>query len=201
MSQESLSVLLDGECSDQELDALLDALERSSELKASWSRLHVAREARGGLRIRQVDITAAVMAQLDQAPDASRAKVVELTRRRKPLAWRPLAGLAAAASVAAVAITLGSNFGAVPAAGGGAAATAEAPAANLRTVALTSPAGNAETGNAEIDDDLRNYMIEHSNTLADRGVGGALSYAGFAARTADDAYVQPVSMTASGGPR
>jgi negative regulator of sigma E activity len=200
MSQESLSALLDGECSDQELDALLDALDRSPELKASWSRLHVAREARAGLPIRQVDICAAVMAQLDRAPDAARANVVELASRRKPLPWRPLAGLAAAASVAAVAVTLGFNFGTVQTAGnGGGIATAGLPAPGLRDVALTS-ANEAPQGHAEIDDDLRNYMIEHSNTLAERGVGGALSYARFAARTADEAYVQPAALTAGGSP-
>ncbi|WP_028080742.1 sigma-E factor negative regulatory protein [Solimonas soli] len=199
MSQESLSALLDGECSDQELDALLEALDRSPELMGSWSRLHAAREARAGLRVRRLDITAAVMARLDEAPDAPRAKVVELASRRKPLAWRPLAGLAAAASVAAVAVTLGFNFGTVPAAGNGPVETASAPAAALQPVALS--AANDAGGNAQIDDDLRNYMIEHSNTLAERGVGGALSYARFAARTADEAYVQPVSMTASGGSR
>jgi negative regulator of sigma E activity len=200
MSQESLSALLDGECSDQELDALLDALDRSPELKASWSRLHVAREARAGLPIRQVDICAAVMAQLDHAPDAARPNVVELASRRKSLPWRPLAGLAAAASVAAVAVTLGFNFGTVQTAGNsGGITSAGLPASGLRDVALTS-ANDAPQGHAEIDDDLRNYMIEHSNTLAERGVGGALSYARFAARTADEAYVQPAALTAGGSP-
>lgn len=197
MSQESLSALLDGECSDQELDALLDELDRSPELKALWSRQQVARHARAGVPIRQVDICAAVMARLDEAPDAGHAKVVELARRRPRLAWRPVAGLAAAASVAAVAVTLGLNFGTVQTAGAPAAndvATA-APVAGLQPVAYGAP-----TDNAVVDEDLRNYMIEHSNSLADRGVGGALSYARFAARAADDSFVQPVALTAGGTP-
>lgn len=198
MSQESLSALLDGECSDQELDALLEALDRSPELMASWSRLNIAREARAGQQVRRIDITAAVMAGLDQAPDEPRDKVVELASRRKPLRWRPLAGLAAAASVAAVAVTLGLNFGTVQPGGSATLETVAVPVDGLQTVALT--AANDADGDGQIDDDLRNYLIEHSNTLAERGVGGALSYARVAAR-ADEAYVQPVSLTTSGGAR
>jgi negative regulator of sigma E activity len=200
MSQESLSALLDGECSDQELDALLDAFDRSPELKASWGRLHAAREVRAGGHVRRIDICSAVMARLDQAPDAPRENVVELASRRKRFtAWRPMAGLAAAASVAAVAVTLGLNFGTVQTATGPAANdVAMAGGGGLQPVAFVQ--GQQGQSTAEIDDDLRNYMIEHSNTLADRGVGGALSYARFAARTADDAYLQPAALTAGGKP-
>ena len=34
------------------------------------------------------------------------------------------------------------------------------------------------------EDDLSNYLIEHSNTAASRGMGGTLSYARFAAHNA-----------------
>src|SRR3546814_13459805 len=54
------------------------------------------------------------MAGLGEAPDGLRPKVVELATRHKPrVSWRAAAGFAAAASVAAVAITLGVNFGSV----------------------------------------------------------------------------------------
>src|SRR3546814_4863935 len=115
MTHETLSALLDGECSDQELDALLDALDREPEMKATWGRMQLARDVRGGAPVRQqVDICAAVMAGLGEAPDGLRPKVVELATRHKPrVSWRAAAGFAAAASVAAVAITLGVNFGSV----------------------------------------------------------------------------------------
>src|SRR3546814_6213678 len=100
MTHETLSALLDGECSDQELDALLDALDREPEMKATWGRMQLARDVRGGAPVRQqVDICAAVMAGLGEAPDGLRPKVVELATRHKPrVSWRAAAEFAAAAS-------------------------------------------------------------------------------------------------------
>jgi hypothetical protein len=192
MSQEKLSALLDGECSDAELDALLDELDRAPELKQQWSRLCIAHEARAGTRIRgvDVDIVGNVMAQISRAaPDASGGKVVELaSRRRAPLTWRSWGGLAAAAAVAAVAVTLGLNFGALDA---GREGQLVASAEGIDTSA------RLQTADA-VDEDLRQYMIEHSNTLADRGVGGTLSYARFAARSSDAAFAQPASYSPDG---
>jgi len=204
MTHETLSALLDGECSDQELDALLDALDREPEMKLAWSRMQIARDVHGGVPVRhQVDICAAVMAGLGEAPDGTRPKVVELASRRRPLNWRTAVGLAAAASVAAIAITLGVNFGAVR--GGNPALTAANDAGlaqpateGIRDVAFggspATPAGES------MDEDLRYYMIEHSNALAERGVGGVLSYAGFAANSGDDALVRQASLTSGGTP-
>jgi hypothetical protein len=203
MTHETLSALLDGECSDQELDALLDAFDRDPEMKAKWTRLHVARDVRGGVLVRQVDICAAVMAGLGTAPDGVRPKVVELASRRRPLNWRTAAGLAAAASVAAIAITLGVNFGAVRGANPALTAANDSrlsqPAAEgIRDVAFgASPTASA---GEPMDEDLRYYMIEHSNALAERGVGGVLSYAGFAANTGDEALVRPANLASGGTP-
>lgn len=203
MTQETLSALLDGECSDRELDALLESLDCSLELKKSWSRLNLAREARAGLRVSRVDICAGVMAHLGAAPDAGRPKVTELVARRRSVSWRTAAGLAVAASVAAVAVALGVNFGSVHSGDAlTATVTPDGPelSADIRTVAMTDSGTATRSPAYQMDDDLRNYMIEHSNTLADRGVGGALSYARFAAHTGDEAFAQPVSLTAGGTP-
>lgn len=191
MSQESLSALLDGECSQAQLDALLEELERAPELKARWSRQCLAQEALHGQRIKAkpVDICAGVMAALDSAPAMVSDKVVPLASRRarRLPVWQPVAGLAAAAAVAAVAVTLGINFGRVQNGSGSPALSAST--ADVRPVQYLQT--------ADADEDLRNYLIEHSNTLADRGVGGALSYARFAAHTGE-AYAQPASLTLSG---
>ncbi|NGY04439.1 sigma-E factor negative regulatory protein [Solimonas terrae] len=204
MMHETLSALLDGECTDQELDALLDALDREPEMKAMWGRMQLARDARSGMPVRQLDLCAAVMAGLDRAPDGVRPKVVELASRRRPVSWRTAAGFAAAASVAAVAITLGINFGSVRS--GNPALTAANDAgprqlsAGIHDVAMSNAPTTDAQGNEQMDEDLRYYMIEHSNTLADRGVGGALSYARFAANTADEAFVQPANLASGGTP-
>ena len=50
---------------------------------------------------------------------------------------------------------------------------------NLRTVAATSDADDAHARM------LREYLMDHSNAIADEGVGGTLRYARFAAHTAE----------------
>jgi negative regulator of sigma E activity len=229
MAHESLSALLDGECSAEELDRLLDELEHKPELKRSWSRLVQARDAREGVRLAAElpCICAGVMARLDAQPEPLGANVVELSPRRQPTVvvppaavpvaaptpaaafaattpaarfnWQPLTGWAVAASIAVVALVL--NFSGTQDVqrelnpGVAAMPQVTAPVSNSNTVRrpryLQTVAATPEDLQAA-DDDLRNYLIEHSNSLADRGMGGALSYARFAAHTAE--FVpQPVS--------
>lgn len=193
MSQESLSALFDGECSDAELEALLKALDAEPALKASWSRQSLMRDVLRGqsLKTPPVDICAGVMAAIQAGSPERSDKVVSLSGRRavrnRRTAWQPMAGLAAAAAVGAIAITLGVNYGRVQNA---------APAGQLSASAADVQAVKYQPV-AETDEDLRNYLIEHSNTLADRGVGGALSYARFAAHSGE-AYAQPASLSYSG---
>src|SRR3569623_562801 len=113
MSYEKLSALLDGECSAEELDRLLEDLEQSPELKAQWSRLCLARDSMEGVRIRkdQSCICAGVMANLDKAPaELAKPNVVEL-RRPRSMIVKQAAGWAVAASVATVAMMVGVNSG------------------------------------------------------------------------------------------
>src|SRR5690349_12732691 len=100
MSHESISALLDGECSPDELDRLLDEMERDPTLKAEFTRQCLAREVIAGTRIgkSQPCICGDVMARLDDEPASTGGRVVELAARRRaiPVAqWKPLAGLAA----------------------------------------------------------------------------------------------------------
>ncbi len=214
MANESLSALFDGECSPEEMDRLLDEMEREPEMKAAWSRMCVAREAREGTRVKrdQPCICADVMSRLDAAPAPMGANVVDLAARRptpiptrRSFDWRALSGWAVAASVALVAVTLnlgGNNRESLDAAGSSALPQVSNPVSvplpnrrprNLQTVSL-SPDEQA------MDEDLRNYLIEHSNTLAERGMGGTLSYARFAAYNLDQApqaqaQAQPAVVT------
>lgn len=196
MVHESLSALLDGECNAEDLDRLLDAAERDPALKAAWSRMCQTRELRDGTRIGrgQPCIAAAVMAGLDQPDLAASPKVVPLSAPpRKRIDWKTWSGWAVAASVAMVAVTL--NLGnktsdpvsSMEAGAGGSfvpqvSSPVSAPlptvrARNLQTVSLSAD-------EQVVDEDLRDYLIEHSNALADRGMGGTLSYARFAAHPA-----------------
>jgi negative regulator of sigma E activity len=198
MPQESLSALFDGECTGLELDRLLVELERSPELGEQWSRLCMAREARVGTRIgsEQPCICADVMSRLEAAPAGPDAKVVDLVvhranvavarRRRMSTLWKPAVGFAAAASVGAAAVMFlqqPQNAGDLAESGGGLApaglATAIGPSdRNLRTVSTNE----VDSAHAQM---LREYLMDHSNAIADEGVGGTLRYARFAAHTAE----------------
>lgn len=212
MSPESLSSLFDGECSPEELDRVLDELDKSPELKASFSRMCLARDAVDGTRVLkdQRCIAAGVMAQLDDTPAAGGNvhPLIRPPRTRPQFQWRPLAGLAAAAAFGAVAVLVtlprSQDSGLVPS--GGLVPQVSSPVGsnpvstpasfgkrqrNLHTVAATQ-----EQTQQWQQDDLRSYLIEHSNTLADRGMGGTLSYARFTAHTAD--YRPQAEAPASG---
>jgi negative regulator of sigma E activity len=185
---ELLSALLDGEIAGAELDRLLENLDKSEALRERWRRMCAARAAREGLRVNpRQDLCAGVMAALAGAPvPAQDQRVVPLPQRQRDVR-RPALGLAAAASIAAVAVAV--------------ALRVHSPAPDA-LVAVNTPvpggseaadaAASAETDVARLDADsarrLDDYVIEHSNYRAG-GMGGPLSYARFAAHTAE---YQPV---------
>lgn len=191
MSHESLSALLDGECSPAEMDKLLDELEHSPELMQQWSRLWMAREAREGTQVKQDQpcICAQVMARLDDMPEAVNPKVVELGGRRKIFQWKPVAGLAAAASVAAAALLVSmpaQKQDAAEPAGSFVpqiAAPVSFPAVRRSSRSLQAAALRPEE--LEQQDELNSLLIEHNSSMAGQGMGGTLRYARFAAHTAE----------------
>lgn len=172
----------------------------------------LVREALAGTQVQAVapDFCAGVMAAIGKDHAAAMAdrpaKVVTLPARSRPAAanaprWQPFAGLAAAASVAAVAAVGGYHWlsqpvGAVQTArnaGSAAQAVAYVPSAGdsaaadgqLTPVALSgsSVAGGAEpveTRWSQLDaatvQQLNEYMMEHANMRAEQGVSSALSY-------------------------
>ncbi len=116
MFNEKLSLLMDGELSDEELDALLDQVGEDAELRDAWGRQHLASAVlqepagvvavNGGFADR---VMRALEAEDDQPAAPTERKVVSLGARREARwqrrRWqRPVAGLAIAASVAAVAV-------------------------------------------------------------------------------------------------
>lgn len=199
MVKDSLSALLDGECSAKELDQLLDELDRSPELAQQWSRLCLAREAAEGTRVAadQPCICSGVMSQLDDQP-AHPTKVVELAARRRarfPVQfpriaayWKPAVGFAAAASMGAAAVLL------VQPAAERTLPGVDANGFTSGQLAGWVPAGSSELALqpvASLDRDdahaemLQQYLMDHSNAIAGDGVGGTLRYARFAAHTAE----------------
>lgn len=210
MSNESLSALLDGEVSSVELDRILREMEQSPALAERWSRLCQRRDAQEGVRILrgQACICAGVMAGLDAAPEAVAAapKVVELASRRRlsPQVWKPLAGFAAAASVAAISVLVirpdSNELSTVPEQRSSRDLTPSINVNNpIRMPTLSHPSRGyqyqtvsvrpKELQNWAQNDDgqttqLRDFLVDHSDAIAAQGVGGTLRYARFEAHTA-----------------
>ena len=211
MSEELLSAMMDGQCTPDEVLQVLAALDQSPELKARWTRMTLARDALAGVRVRKAapdfasNVMAAILADDHQAASAN-PKVVPLRRVVAPAVvktapararrWQPVAGLAAAASITAAVVVFGGNLltgpvtqtrispqAALGSSAETAAAIAQAQAAEVATGAL------AETRWSQIDAaqarQLNDYLMEHSNSRSESGMGGSLSYARLAVRTAD----------------
>lgn len=229
MSEELLSALLDGECTPGEVKRLLDQLEDVPALQQRWTRMCLVREAAENTRVRKpsTDFCAGVMAAIAQEQAAAAplrtSNVVSLPPRRAAVAapraavvprsrWQPLAGLAAAASIAAVASIGGYRWMNQPVGGPATlAAAGTVPSASL--VASVQPAAYSagaqqaklvqvsnteepvETRWSQLDADtarqLNEYMMEHSNMRAEQGVGGALSYPRMMVRTAEYRTSEP----------
>ena len=194
MSSEMLSAALDGECSAEELDQLLQALERSPELKEQWSRLCLARDALNGAQLAAPGKSSTVCAEVMRAigETSPSEKVVAFTpKRRLAAAWRPLIGLATAAGVASVAFYLGYHTPNIQPVG---AATVQAKHADgiaklapvLPAKAVTVSQSGWESVDQEADArQLNNYLIDYSSYRSGAGMADTLGYARFAAHTAE----------------
>jgi negative regulator of sigma E activity len=175
MNEETLSALLDGECSPAELDLLLRQMNQDPATRQRFARLALGQEIRRGIRVPDIpaDFADKVVAALPERPDpaAARPTLVPLAPRRS---WQPLAGLAAAAAVGAVAVLVMKPDPAPM-------ATTAVP------VAQAEPQPEADTALADQDArQLRNYVMAYSQSRARHGMGGTLGYARYAAHTGDD---------------
>jgi hypothetical protein len=182
--KESLSALLDGECSPSELDRLLSELERDPELREHFSRQCLARESRMGTRIRaaRLDFSSRVLAALHTKPEGS-AVVIPMGSRLRRLPWRTLAGLAAAAAMGAVAV-----LAVRPEAGSGIPGSQSAALSPDAVMPVSREP--VARGFAELDDEnarqLRNYLMAYSQSRGQQGVGSTLGYARYSAYTDSD---------------
>jgi negative regulator of sigma E activity len=199
MSNESLSALLDGECSDAEIDRLLRQMDASPELAQRWGRWHLRRDLADGASIAPgICICAGVMAGLEEP--VSRGRVVDLSawrRRVVELPWKPAVGFAAAASMGAAAVLfMGPQHGigtVQPAAGGqeGEAYGANVRVSNpvvvrpmggrLQAVSLTGDNYGPTFADEEYAALLRDYIASRNSALAEQTAEAGYS-AGYSAR-------------------
>ncbi len=194
MSNQLLSAAADAAATEAEWDALIESVENDPEIKAEWSRLWQWRDARDGVTLAASDdFCSGVMAAIaNEKPLPS--TVVTMPRRTPTVAarparsWRTLVPLSAAAGVVAAVLFVGGLRG--PASNNGSDLAISQVVSSGQMVATTPVSfSSAETGDALPDDAkaaiLNAYLMEHSNSLAERSMGGTLANARFAARTAD----------------
>jgi sigma-E factor negative regulatory protein RseA len=171
--REQVSAFLDGELPSSETELLLKRLTRDAELRESFGRYGLIGEAlRGSAHTR---LTRGFSARVNRAIDGE-PLVAALQVRATGAArwWRPLAGAAVAAGVAAIAVVAlqqragAPRIAALPAvataAPGAAASAAAVPklATNREALSYTVPATLAEAPTALPAARLTNYVFAHS---------------------------------------
>lgn len=185
MSNESLSALLDGECSDAEIDRLLRQMDASPELAQQWGRWHLQRDLAEGASVApKACICAGVMAGLEEP--ISRGRVVDLSawrRRVIDLPWKPAVGFAAAASMGAAAVLFmgpQQGIGTVqPSSSGGQEGEAYGanvrvsnpvvrPMGRLQSVSLTGDNYGPTFADEEYAALLRDYIASRNSALAEQ---------------------------------
>lgn len=161
--KEKLSALVDGELDQLDERRVLDALADDIELRRTWERYHMVKAAvtRQLGMLAPPDLPERILARLD-GDVAESAPGLRL--------WPMAGGLAAAASVAAIALLgwqalSGPNQPlAVPP-----TAVAQTPTENPPTVTPTSPAPGSE-------DRLSRYLVGHNEYMPTAGMGSMLPY-------------------------
>ncbi len=168
--REQVSALVDDELSDMERPLLLGRLQRDPGLRACLGRYQLIGEVmRGGsARGASLGIAARVQAVLRDEPQVTAPGAAPL--RRVAALWKPLAGLAIAASVALVAVLSVQRM--------------QTPDRQVPVLA----AGAAGQGFVRVDDEqwnriepaveqrLNRYLVNHNEYAASRGMPGVLPY-------------------------
>lgn len=120
-STESISALMDGEVADFELRRTLDRIDSEPELSEAWQRYHLIRSImknEDGADL-NVDISAGVMSALEseqsfEIDELDTTDQTETSAIEKNRFWRPIASMAAAASVTAMVILGAQNLSTDP---------------------------------------------------------------------------------------
>jgi sigma-E factor negative regulatory protein RseA len=178
--REQISAFLDGELPNTESELLLKRLTRDPEFRESFGRYALIGEAvRGGSRAYlSKSFPARVNLAIDGEPKSAAAAP---PRPMGPRWWRPFAGIAVAAGVAAVAVAGFQHRSAVPGAQNVTTVTARnlspapqgAAAAAREAISYTVPATSPAAPSAIPAARLTNYVFAHSrysSGLDQRGV-------------------------------
>jgi sigma-E factor negative regulatory protein RseA len=181
--REQVSAFLDGELPNSETELLLKRLTRDGELRESFGRYALIGEAVRGTS--RGHLTKGFAGRINFAIDGEPVPANgQISYPRTPRWWRPFAGVAVAAGVAAVAVVALQHRAVSPSLRVGAAVTAQnaAPAQNAvpgavqgprEAISYTVPATSPASPAAKAPGRLTNYVFAHSKYstgLAQRGV-------------------------------
>lgn len=160
--KEQVSALVDDECAAQEIKLALRQLVRTEELQASWQRYHLISDVLKGNTPPVIDHT--FTQRLRTAIDAdAAARIIPAGPSLLGRWYKPLAGFALAASVAAVAVLV---------TGG------DQPSGNVPSVAMPGGvnSGTLTTGVDQPDAKLDKYLVNHNSLASMSSVYGVLPY-------------------------
>lgn len=171
---ELLSAFVDGELNSQELDELLALMSTNDNARADYQRYQLSSDVLRGYtnRSKPVDLTARISAALVDEPvhqltaqETKKASVLKLP----DWFWKQTAGLAAAASIGALAVVGVLNqpqTSVTP-------ELAQTIPAEIETTVAVSP-NRWTVGEQEVEDRLNNYLVDHNEYA---GASGLFSYA------------------------
>lgn len=180
---ESISALLDGECSPSELERLLDQMERDPALLEQFSRQCLARDSRMGTKVgsARLDFPAKVIAALHDDPPG--AAVIPFAGRLRRVPWKAATSLAAAATIGAMAVLalkpeapVGGPDGRLPV-----ATTSAMVSSAVAMPVAASPAVAGIAGDELTRQQLQNYLRAYSQAREQQHVRSMLGYARYSA--------------------
>lgn len=165
-TDEQLSALMDGECSEMEIGLALRRLAKDADLKERWERYHLISDAiRNDLpNALETGFSSRVMAAIDQE-----APLRPMLPSAPPSWQKPLAGFGLAASVMVVAAFTLMNFNGEPSAVEPLAVSPKPVAQPPQQVAQATP-DNSERSR------LNNYLLNHNEFASRNSVQGVLPY-------------------------
>lgn len=179
--REGLSALLDGEIHDDEIEVVLDRLRQDETMAATLARYSlIGHGLRGEAVHRQaLDIHTAVSRRLQAEPPILAApRPAEVLTH--PRWWRPAAGLAIAASVAALAVALVPQVVQQdPATPAFDVVVQSAPATPVLVPVSAQQQTRWTHGQPEIESKLNAYLADHNEFAGQGSVTGLIPYASF----------------------
>lgn len=170
---ESLSSFMDGELAEH--TAILDKLKNCNETKACWLRYHMIRDTLRDSRpvTLSADFSGRVMRALESEPVIINSRFARYRYSFRRHMFKPAAGLAIAASVAAITVfTMQTFYMQDTQTDFSVAANSAPPAYPATAVSSEVPSRVADKSQ---DEDLNSYLLEHMEHSA-AGVQGMMPY-------------------------